>query len=157
MSKKPKLTVRRGDLIQWECGGSYMFNPLARVTGLSPCGRFCFVEGTGTGIPVDQVVEVKRPEPVFSAKYRDFCGKLLEYFGRQALREGEDKWGFSRRTAERWSRMLPAPNLEEARMLLKFVKNYNLGPAWSEMVLAISEWAEEVDREQKTTGPGGVS
>jgi hypothetical protein len=135
----------------------FMFSPLARVTGLSPCGRFCFVEGTSTGVPVAEIVEVKRPELSFSKKYRDFCSKLLEYYGRQVLREGSDAWGFGLRTAARWEKMLSAPNLEEARMLQKFVANYaKLGPAWAEMSQAISDWADEVSREQETTGPGGV-
>ena len=56
------LEVRAGDRIQWECGGCWMFDPLPRVTGLSPCGKYVFVEGTRTGIPIEQVVEVRRPK-----------------------------------------------------------------------------------------------
>jgi hypothetical protein len=55
------MRIRVGDRVQWLCNGYHMFDHLPAVTGLSPCGRYCFVEGTGTGIPVGQVVEVRRP------------------------------------------------------------------------------------------------
>lgn len=54
------MEVRVGDRIQWECGGMLMFDPLPRVRWISDCRRYVFVEGTNTGIPVAQIVEIER-------------------------------------------------------------------------------------------------
>lgn len=51
-----------GDLIQWQCGDYFMFKPLAKVTDISPCGRFVFVEGSRCGIPVSEIVEIQKPD-----------------------------------------------------------------------------------------------
>ena len=49
-----------GDLIQWESNGQEQF-PLPRlVTGLSEDGQWAFVDGSPTGIPIDQIKVVAK-------------------------------------------------------------------------------------------------
>ena len=52
------IAVKPGDMIQWECGGSYVFPEPRKVSHVedSDMGIFVFVEGNSTGIPIDQVV-----------------------------------------------------------------------------------------------------
>lgn len=47
--------IQVGDFIQWECQGMLMFKKPLKVTDFSPCRWFCFVEGSRTGIPVNEV------------------------------------------------------------------------------------------------------
>ncbi|HKM56161.1 MAG TPA: hypothetical protein VJY33_22325, partial [Isosphaeraceae bacterium] len=52
-----------GDRIQWTINGTDRFTEPPAIIGLSSDGRYCFVEGTKTGLPIDQitVVELKPP------------------------------------------------------------------------------------------------
>ncbi len=52
-----------GDRIQWTINGTDRFTKPPAILALSSDGRYCFVEGTNTGLPIDQitVVEVKPP------------------------------------------------------------------------------------------------
>lgn len=50
-SAEPKV----GDRVQWESKGQAQFTVPERVTGKSPCGKFVFVEGSKTGLPITQV------------------------------------------------------------------------------------------------------
>jgi hypothetical protein len=47
--------VEIGDFVQWTSQGMDMFPVPRKVTGLSDCGKFAFVEGEKTGLPVDQL------------------------------------------------------------------------------------------------------
>lgn len=49
-----------GDLVQWESGGRLMFPLPAKVIGKSPDGEFLFVEGSPTGIPVEEVTVIQQ-------------------------------------------------------------------------------------------------
>jgi ribA/ribD-fused uncharacterized protein len=49
-------------LIQWECNGVLALPTPKLVTGVSDCGKFCFIEGSGTGIPIEQAIPIA-PEP----------------------------------------------------------------------------------------------
>jgi hypothetical protein len=50
-----------GDYVQWESQGVLRFDAPRKVTSKSPDGDFIFVEGTTTGIPVDQVRKAEPP------------------------------------------------------------------------------------------------
>ncbi len=155
--KKPNQDIRAGDLIQWECGGCLMFPDLKKVTGLSDCGKFCFVEGTRTGIPTDQVVEVRKTVPLGSERYLEFAQKLVAYYGRMAFTDKTRDWNFCRRTVERWSRLIARPNLEQANLLKKLVSEYNLGEGWTEFSQALAQWFGELpDERPKKASPSGI-
>lgn len=49
-----------GDLVQWESGGRLMFALPAKVIGSSPDGAFLFVEGSPTGIPIEEVTVIQQ-------------------------------------------------------------------------------------------------
>ncbi|APV49014.1 hypothetical protein BWI17_04550 [Betaproteobacteria bacterium GR16-43] len=58
--------VRIGSLIQWESGGVVQFQQPRRVVGFSDDGKFAFVEGEGSGVPIGEVtvMEAKPAVPV---------------------------------------------------------------------------------------------
>ena len=62
---RPKL----GDYIQWESQGVDQFAVPAKVTGLSQDGAFVLVEGTQTGIPVEQARKVEAPSQSVSMPF----------------------------------------------------------------------------------------
>jgi hypothetical protein len=57
----PPPAVQVGDWVQWESQGAYQFETAKRVLNLSADGGFAFVDGTTTGIPVDQLRKVDPP------------------------------------------------------------------------------------------------
>lgn len=56
--KKPIRLVEQGDMIQWESGGAFVFENPKKVSSVhdSDMGMYVFVEGSSTGIPIEQVV-----------------------------------------------------------------------------------------------------
>lgn len=50
-----KTTVKVGDFVQWESQGMLQFHDPKRVMRFSDDGKFLFVEGVNTGIPVSEV------------------------------------------------------------------------------------------------------
>ena len=56
--KKPVFKVKEGDTIQWESMGTFMFPTPRKVVRIEECldGKYVFVEGSKTGIPIEQVV-----------------------------------------------------------------------------------------------------
>jgi hypothetical protein len=54
--------VRTGDLVQWESDGAFVFPEPKKVVDvkLHPLGSYVFVEGSDTGVPIEQVVVVRR-------------------------------------------------------------------------------------------------
>ncbi len=50
-----KSKIFKNSFVQWVSGGSEMFSEPTRVKGFSEDGKFAFVEGTKTGIPVSQL------------------------------------------------------------------------------------------------------
>ena len=61
--QKPIQDIQEGDMVQWESRGAFVFPEPKRVSRVhdSDMGIYVFVEGTGTGIPVDQIVLIRRP------------------------------------------------------------------------------------------------
>jgi hypothetical protein len=53
--------VKIGDYIQWESQGMMQFREPKRVTEFADEGGFLFVEGSNTGIPIDEVTVVEAP------------------------------------------------------------------------------------------------
>lgn len=65
LKKHPRKTianVRVGDDIQWESNGAFVFEQPRTVTSVTKAesGIFVFVEEGSTGIPVEQVVVIRR-------------------------------------------------------------------------------------------------
>lgn len=63
--KKPRKTiahVKEGDMVQWDSRGTFVFPQPRKVTNVndSAHGIYVFVEGSGTGIPIEQIVVMKR-------------------------------------------------------------------------------------------------
>jgi hypothetical protein len=55
---------RVGDYVQWEPGGVLQFQEPKRVSKLSADGKFAFVDGSPTGLPVEELTEQARPVKV---------------------------------------------------------------------------------------------
>ncbi len=78
-----------GDLIQWEIGGALQMENPMRVRMASEDGQWVAVEGSETGIPMDQVIVEERaaapttPPPVF---------KLSEVSAGMKAEAGESEW-----------------------------------------------------------------
>jgi hypothetical protein len=53
--------IEVGSYVQWESQGVVQFPEPRRVTGLSDDGTHAFVEGSGTGLPLDQLTAVEPP------------------------------------------------------------------------------------------------
>jgi hypothetical protein len=53
--------IEVGSYVQWESQGVVQFPEPKRVTGLSDDGSHAFVEGSGTGLPVEQLTVVEAP------------------------------------------------------------------------------------------------
>lgn len=50
-----KVTPKVGDVVQWTSQGADQFDEPKKVTSISDDGKFAFVEGSDTGIPIDQL------------------------------------------------------------------------------------------------------
>jgi putative DNA primase/helicase len=63
--RQPDPPLKIGDPIQWTIGGVDQFAVPVPVESISACGRFCFVAGTATGLPVSQctVIPARPPKP----------------------------------------------------------------------------------------------
>jgi len=53
---KRSSALKIGDQVQWTINGADQFASPLRITSLSECGEYCFVEGGTTGLPVAQVI-----------------------------------------------------------------------------------------------------
>ena len=54
--------VRIGDVVQWDSAGVYQLSYPCRVRAISDDGKWAFVEGSETGIPMNEVKVEQRPE-----------------------------------------------------------------------------------------------
>jgi hypothetical protein len=52
---QPAAAFKPGDYVQWQSQGIDQFREPRQITGFSPDGKYAFVEGTNTGIPVEQL------------------------------------------------------------------------------------------------------
>ena len=52
LKKHPQV----GDLVQWLSQGSFRFRKAKKLLAISPDGQYGFVEGTNTGLPIDQLI-----------------------------------------------------------------------------------------------------
>jgi len=65
-SEEPPVTYGGacvGDLVQWESGGALQFERPRRVRLVTPDGQYVAVDGSETGIPMDQVIVQERAPP----------------------------------------------------------------------------------------------
>jgi hypothetical protein len=51
-----KNKIKVGDKVQWESGGVCKFESPRKVTAISECGDWAFVEGTKTGLPISELI-----------------------------------------------------------------------------------------------------
>ena len=56
--RKPIYDIMPGDMVQWESMGALIFDTPKKVERVENAvqGMYVFVEGTGCGIPIEQVV-----------------------------------------------------------------------------------------------------
>lgn len=80
-----------GDLVQWESNGALRFEKPLRVRAISEDGAWVAVEGSGTGIPMDEViVEERAPAPSVERVAPSFpIGKPADD---AVMMEGETEW-----------------------------------------------------------------
>lgn len=55
-----KIPAEIGDLVQWESGGILQFPTARRVIKFSEDGEFAHVEGSNTGLPIDELEVIER-------------------------------------------------------------------------------------------------
>lgn len=102
-------TFKAGDWVQWESQGVLQFETPKRLLSLSQDGGFAFVEGTQTGIPIDQLRKAEPPPaPEVGAKLP--LGTVREV---SALDEGE--------ALLQWPASLSAASVEELEAWLQLV------------------------------------
>jgi len=58
-ASEPKVKV--GDFVQWTSGGVDQFAPPKRIARISPDFKFVFVEGSDSGLPVEEIAVVEVP------------------------------------------------------------------------------------------------
>lgn len=69
--RNPVFNIQIGDMIQWESKGAFVFPIPRKVINIEGgvTGKYIFVEDSGCGIPIEQVVLVNRasviPEPFY--------------------------------------------------------------------------------------------
>ena len=56
-----EYTPKVGDYVQWEPGGTLQFKEPKRIQRFSWGGRFAFVEGSATGLPVRDLTKEAQP------------------------------------------------------------------------------------------------
>ena len=56
--KKPIFEVNEGDMVQWQSSGKFIFPTPRKVEHVleGESGTYVFVEGSKTGIPIEQIV-----------------------------------------------------------------------------------------------------
>jgi hypothetical protein len=67
-----------GDYVQWEPGGVMQFPEPKRVRGISPDGKYAFVDGCQTGLPVGELTHEKAPSNALNQKLP--LNKLMQEF-----------------------------------------------------------------------------
>jgi hypothetical protein len=60
-AQKTSYTPKIGDYVQWESQGILQLAEPGRVRELSPDGDFAFLDGSYTGIPIEQLIQEKAP------------------------------------------------------------------------------------------------
>ena len=63
LGSEPAQSLKVGDYVQWESQGVLQFDVPRKVTGISADGGFVLVEGSTTGIPMEQVSK-SDPSPI---------------------------------------------------------------------------------------------
>ena len=66
-AEKRDLSVAVGTYVQWTSAGNDMFAVPRVVRGLSSDGQWAFVEGSETGVPVQELTVMETPKPMASA------------------------------------------------------------------------------------------
>jgi hypothetical protein len=107
LTETKPVEIKIGDNVQWTSQGADQFNEPKKVISISEDGNFAFVEGSNTGIPVQELssTEVKPAEEIVSPTVSEF--KL----GYAPFREGKitdisqaDK-AFENKNYQAWKKM----------------------------------------------------
>lgn len=59
IEKQKPVEITEGDLVQWESNGVFVFSTPKKVVRIedSEFGKYAFVEGARTGIPIKQLIK----------------------------------------------------------------------------------------------------
>ena len=119
--KKPQI----GDWIQWEHNGILGLPQPKKLVGFSEDGLFGFVEGSSTGLPVNEIIPAEPPEPsVFRLPSFDLGQKAQrEREGRQGVKMRQDVSSLPEGDAViHWPTPLSEASIKELEDWLDFVK-----------------------------------
>ncbi len=61
---QPEETIEIGDLVNWESQGMLQFAEPKAITGFSECNEWVFVEGNKSGLPINDIILVKKAQKV---------------------------------------------------------------------------------------------
>jgi hypothetical protein len=110
-----------GDYVQWEPKGVLQFPEPKRVSGISGDGKFAFVDGSPTGLPISELKEEKAPVPLIPPPNLG----MVEY--RAAMspnkRMQEDVFSLSEgRASFQWPTPLSKDSIEDLKDWLKILE-----------------------------------
>jgi putative DNA primase/helicase len=113
---------KQGDFVQWTSGGVDQFPSPRKVVSVSDSGGYCFVEGSATGLPVDEVAvipggapaaagpapstshQVPRPQHAGVNEAADDPHRLARILLAEYQHEGQSTLRFHRDEFHRWAR-----------------------------------------------------
>lgn len=105
-----------GDYVQWESQGTLQFREPARVLRLSTDGTYAFVEGTATGLPVQQLICAEAPSAPSQAQ-------ILRTAVLPTTTVKEDVYSLPEgRIVVQWPAMLSAESVQEVKDYLKLLE-----------------------------------
>jgi hypothetical protein len=96
--------ARVGDFVQWESQGAFQFPEPLRVRLVTEDGKWVAVEGSETGIPMDQVIVQERPAQAETANPPKFALERGQWSDRP--QDGETEWMRNHLGAETTVRIL---------------------------------------------------
>ncbi len=110
---KPPEPIKAGDYVQWESAGVLQFAEPRRVRTLSEDGRFAFVDGSNTGVPLGELIPLSKPESLGIA-YNPPSGKSTMREDVFSLAEGQVKM--------QWPTPLSEESIQDLKDWLKIVE-----------------------------------
>jgi hypothetical protein len=107
-----------GEYIQWESQGVLQFKEPVRVLRISTDGTFAFVEGTSTGLPVNELRRADAPPMAHSPQPQIVRASLLP-----TMTMHEDVYSIPEgRIVVQWPATLSAESLQEVKDYLKLLE-----------------------------------
>jgi hypothetical protein len=116
-SEKGVYIPHVGDYVQWEPGGVLQFTEPKRVRDISPDGKFAFVEGSQTGLPIGELM--REVAPGFTKNIPQHLQGQLP----QNKNMKEDVFSLSEgRVVIQWPTPLSADSIQDVKDWLKIVE-----------------------------------